>query len=129
MKKILFGLLVAGLLTACGGDAGTDTAETSGASINTRDTSDLVAFAQCVNESGAVFYGTEWCPHCKQQKAILGAGLSETEYVDCDVSRLRCSKAGVKAYPTWVTGDDQQLVGTQQLSDLAGVTGCELPNA
>jgi hypothetical protein len=28
-------------------------------------------FAQCITDSGAVFYGTEWCSHCKNQKALF----------------------------------------------------------
>ena len=29
-------------------------------------------FAKCLTEKGLVMYGTDWCPHCQNQKALLG---------------------------------------------------------
>src|SRR3989344_9366604 len=32
-------------------------------------------FAQCLTEKGAIFYGTFWCPHCKDQKELFGNSI------------------------------------------------------
>lgn len=29
-------------------------------------------FAKCLTEKGAKMYGTSWCGHCKNQKALFG---------------------------------------------------------
>lgn len=82
-------------------------------------------FAECISASGAVFYGTSWCPHCNSQKALFGSTLDKINFVDCEASRDACSRAGITAYPTWMIGGEKYL-GTQSLENLAELTGCEL---
>jgi len=82
-------------------------------------------FAECISDSGAVFYGTTWCSHCNSQKALFGSTIDKIEFVDCDLSRELCSLAGVSAYPTWVINGEKHI-GTQPLEELADLTGCTL---
>ncbi|RME79900.1 MAG: hypothetical protein D6769_01080 [Methanobacteriota archaeon] len=85
------------------------------------------SFAQCLTDNGAVMYGTDWCPHCKNQKAMFGDAFANINYVNCDNDKKACEDAGVQGYPTWhIKG--QVLVGTQPLDVLASTAGCELPN-
>ena len=82
-------------------------------------------FASCISESGAVIYGTEWCSHCKAQKAMFGKSFDKITFVDCDRQRDVCLLAGVEGYPTWKIGGEN-YPGQQPLQTLAGLTGCEL---
>ncbi len=83
-------------------------------------------FAQCLTEKGATFYGTEWCTHCKSQKALFGDSMKDVNFIDCDDQKEVCRAAGITGYPTWIIGG-QKYVGTQSLEKLASVTACELP--
>lgn len=84
-----------------------------------------VEFAQCLTSNGAVFYGTEWCPYCNNQKQMFGNSMQYVNYVDCDKERETCLREGIQGYPTWkVNGRD--LVGTQSLEALASATSCQL---
>lgn len=84
-------------------------------------------FAQCVTDSGAVFYGTEWCPHCKDQKAMFGDALEKIKFIDCDRNKLVCETEGITGYPTWKFSDGSSASGAQPLTRLGEITGCELP--
>lgn len=128
MKKIYllatFSILLT--LSGCNQTASTGNPDTSGKTATTA----LEQFGECLTKADAVFYGTEWCPHCKDQKTLLGEGLAFANYVDCDKNTAKCSTAGVTGYPTWVIGDgSKKLVGTQPLKSLAEATGCTAPSA
>lgn len=81
--------------------------------------------AKCLTENGAVFYGTNWCPHCNEQKKLFGSAMEYIVFVDCDANRDTCVNAGIEAYPTWIIGD-KTLTGTQQLYKLSKISGCPL---
>lgn len=83
-----------------------------------------MALAKCMTQKGAVFYGTERCPHCQAQKALFGPALNEIDYVDCDREADKCKLANIQGYPTWVFSDGSRGEGTQPLADLAAKTGC-----
>ena len=85
------------------------------------------SFAECLTNSGAILYGTQWCPHCKSQRALFGGALSKINEVDCDEESSLCKEAGITGYPTWIFGDGTRRSGTQPLDYLAEITGCELP--
>jgi len=79
--------------------------------------------ATCMTAAGATMYGTEWCPHCKNQKEMFGKSFSLIDYVDCDKYQNECIGAGVEGYPTWkINGTN--YAGTQNLYDLAKNSGC-----
>jgi glutaredoxin len=87
---------------------------------------DMDALAQCIVNSDATFYGTEWCSHCQSQKRMLGDVFNQFRsefYVDCDKDRGACQAAGITGYPTWVI-NGQKYVGTQQLETLYQATNC-----
>ena len=84
------------------------------------------SFAQCLSQKGAIMYGTEWCPHCKAEKANFGSSFQYVNYVDCDASRGACDGAGITGYPTWTFSDGSRASGTQGLYKLSEKTGCTL---
>lgn len=86
---------------------------------------DSSRFAQCLTDSGAVMYGTDWCKYCQQQKELFGQSFSQVNYKNCDLDRAACDQAGVTGYPTWVI-NGQSYVGVQSLEKLASVTGCSI---
>lgn len=95
----------------------------------------LDSFAQCVNDSGAVFYGAFWCPHCQNQKSMFGKSAKLLPYVECSTPDGRnqlsvCKDAGVVSYPTWdfVVGSTTERVrSTIELSEIAERTKCVIP--
>jgi thiol-disulfide isomerase/thioredoxin len=87
----------------------------------------LAALADHLRESGAVFYGAYWCPHCQAQKQMFGKAASTLPYVECDPRGTNpqpdaCQAAGVRAYPTWVIGG-QKLEGEVSPTELARLSG------
>jgi len=89
-------------------------------------------FAQCINDSGAEFYGAWWCPHCQNQKAIFGRSSRYLPYTECETKTREefqaCIDAEInKTYPTWIFADGTRSRGEQTLAMLAEKTSCELP--
>jgi hypothetical protein len=84
-------------------------------------------FAKCVQASGATMYGTDWCPHCQEQKRLFGSSFRYVTYINCDLNAAACQAAGVEGYPTWVYPQGPPASGTQPLLTIAERTGCTLP--
>ncbi|MBS3107554.1 hypothetical protein J4468_01435 [Candidatus Woesearchaeota archaeon] len=82
-------------------------------------------FAKCLTENDVVMYGTEWCPHCKNQKSLFGESFLSVNYIDCDEERQKCIDAGIKGYPTWVIGG-KLYPGMQKLETLGRLGGCSV---
>ena len=94
---------------------------------------ELDTFATCLAEKGAKFYGTFWCPHCRNQKALFGRSARLLPYIECSTpdgnSQLEvCKEAKIEGYPTWEFADGTRLSGEIPLETLAEKTSCELPN-
>ncbi len=92
----------------------------------------LDGFAKCLKDSGAVFYGAFWCPHCQNQKAMFGSSKKYLPYVECSTPDMKgqtgiCIEKGIKSYPTWFYPDMSSSTGEVQLSDLSAKTSCPLP--
>ena len=92
----------------------------------------LDAFATCLTDKGAIFYGAFWCPHCQNQKAMFGRSADRLPYVECSTPDGRsqlavCREKNIKGYPTWEFADGSRESGEVSLSRLAEKTGCELP--
>ena len=90
------------------------------------------AFAKCLKEKEAIFYGAFWCPHCQKQKAMFGASAKYLPYVECSTPDGKgqlpiCTDKSVDGYPTWIFADGSRLSGEISLSKLAEKTSCELP--
>ena len=62
---------------------------------------------------GFLFYGAWWCPACRQQKSLFGLpAVRELPYWECEkdaAGQQRCSEAGIRAYPTWIRGNERQI--------------------
>ena len=110
-------------------------------------------FAKCIKNSGAIFYGAFWCPHCQDQKAEFGRSSQYLPYVECSTpdgqsQKQVCTDAGVQQYPTWkfasvasnvtaTTTDSliasstasttDMITGKVELTKLAERTGCVMP--
>jgi thiol-disulfide isomerase/thioredoxin len=87
--------------------------------------------AQCINNSGAKFYGAFWCPHCQATKAMFGKSAKLLPYVECSTPDGKgqlpiCAEKDIKGYPTWVFADGSQLSGEQTIQTLAEKTACPL---
>ncbi len=95
--------------------------------------SKLDAFAKCINDSGAKFYGAFWCPHCQDQKSLFGSAKQYLPYIECSTpdsnGQLQvCTDQKVKVYPTWHFSDGSVQEGELSLQELADKTKCSLPN-
>ncbi len=96
----------------------------------------LDTFAQCINDSGAKFYGAFWCPHCQNQKAefetVFESAVSKLPYIECSTPNSSgqldvCKKEEIKVYPTWKFADGSKNEGEVTFENLAEKTGCALP--
>lgn len=89
------------------------------------------SFAQCINNSGAKFYGAWWCPHCQAQKALFGKSAKLLPYQECsDKSQKQtkeCDDLGIQGYPTWQFPDGTRQTGERTFAELAAKTNCPAP--
>ena len=91
-----------------------------------------LALGDHLAEIGAIKYGAWWCPHCFDQRQILGQkAYKKVTYVECDSTGVDpqpqvCQAAGVQSYPTWEI-NGQLYPGTQNAEALAEASGYEGP--
>lgn len=83
-------------------------------------------FARCLTDKNFVMYGTDWCVHCKSQKDMFGKSFKYINFVNCDMKRDICQREGIDGYPIWKSDDGTRYEGTQELSRLAALSGCNL---
>lgn len=83
-------------------------------------------FAKCLTERGVSMYGTETCPHCKNQKAMFGDAFKYINYTDCEKNLQACLDKNIIGYPSWTFPDGRLLQGEQSLEILSRVSGCQL---
>lgn len=74
--------------------------------------------------SKAVLYGSKYCPHCQDQKKILGNYLTLFQSVDCLDNPKQCDEAGVDRYPTWKI-NGKLYIGVKSINELKQLTSCE----
>lgn len=89
------------------------------------------ALAQCMAAKQVKMYGAYWCPHCADQKEILGSA-SRFVYQECGVpgsheEQKSCSDLGVKLFPTWRFPDGSMTPGVFPVETLSARSGCSLP--
>ena len=95
------------------------------------DEIDLGALAQCISESGALFYGAHWCPFCRKQKEYFGEHAGALPYVECydgpkkEGMNSRCADEGIASYPTWVFANGRHKSGVRTPEQLAADTRCD----
>lgn len=93
----------------------------------------LDAFATCLKDNGAIFYGAFWCPHCQNQKTMFGSSEKLLPYVECSTpdgqrQTQECIDKKIEGYPTWEFKDGSRLKGEVPLQTLAEKTNCILPS-
>jgi uncharacterized membrane protein/glutaredoxin len=96
-----------------------------------------IQLAKHLKNSGAVMYGAYWCPHCCEQKLLLGKqAMKEFSYVECaeggkdaqtDVCRRELEESskqtGQRAgFPTWKI-NGKYFSGIKKLPELAQASG------
>ena len=93
----------------------------------------LDTFAQCLKDTGVIFYGAFWCPHCQNTKAMFGNSAKLLPYVECSTpdgkGQLQiCIDKEIKSYPTWTFPNaTTTLTGERTLEELSQLSGCPLP--
>jgi len=81
--------------------------------------------AQCLQGKDIKFYGAYWCPHCQEQKKILGGYLRSIKYIECTENPEVCTAAKVKAYPTWVFPDGTRKEGALPFAEILKLSACQ----
>jgi len=107
MKKLLILLGILLFISGC----------TNGAPTTKHDD-----FAKYLTSEGIAMAGTEWCPHCKDQKALFGDSFQYVDYRDCDKVRDWCVAQGVEGYPTWIFPDGQLYTGIRTIEQLKSLS-------
>ena len=88
-------------------------------------------FAKCLTTKGMKMYGAYWCPHCIDQKKILGKSWEHVNYIECSLPNRggqtqACNTANIQSYPTWETSDGRRIGAVLPLEQLAEISGCSL---
>lgn len=87
-----------------------------------------IELAKHLTAVDAKMYGAFWCPHCYDQKQVLGKeATQEITYIECDPSGKNpqpdvCQAAEIQSYPTWEI-NGEKLAGAQLPETLAEETG------
>jgi uncharacterized membrane protein len=103
-----------------------------GIEVTTQSGPAEIALAQHLADTGAVFYGAWWCPHCQDQKQLFGQEAAQIiNYVECSQpdgqsQTPECQEAGITGYPTWEI-NGERLAGAQPLEELAQLSGYNGP--
>lgn len=89
-------------------------------------------FAKCLGEKGMTFYGAYWCPHCQEQKKRFGKSAKHVRYVECAIPVSNelmpaCKEKNISGFPTWIGPGDKRTEGEVELTTLAELSGCALP--
>ncbi|MGA8867708.1 MAG: hypothetical protein WB510_12100 [Candidatus Sulfotelmatobacter sp.] len=86
------------------------------------------SLAKCMASRQVKMYGAYWCPHCADQKEILGKAYRFV-YVECGMpgshaESEQCKALGVKVFPTWRFTDAALTPGVFSAQELSDRTGC-----
>ena len=88
------------------------------------DAVDLVAFAKFLASSSFTFYGADWCPHCRDQKALFQDGAKYLPFVEVTNGDRTANQRGIDeeitSYPTWDFGNGKanRVTGVLTLAQL-----------
>ena len=122
LKKGKINIFIIGLIVLIGGFVGYKLLN-NGETIVPVTIKDVDSFAQCLTENGMKMYGTEWCSHCKNQKARFGDSFQYIDYIDCDEEEDVCVAEGIRGYPTWKF-EGNIYPGEKEFEELAALSGC-----
>ena len=90
----------------------------------------LKALAIHLRDSGARFYGTYWCPACRQQKALFEASAGRLPYIECTPGgrggphSFACVANDIRDYPTWIIAGGRHT-GVLSAAELARISAFE----
>lgn len=84
-------------------------------------------FAKCLTDAGMVFYGSDQCGHCQDQKEMFGGAIDYIDFVNCDFSE-ECDEKDIMYYPSWAFDGEVVAIGVQSFEELAEISGCALPS-
>jgi hypothetical protein len=90
-------------------------------------------FAECIRNSGAVFYDAHWCGNCVSQRELFRGYANRLKIISCyppgdsDNIKAVCRSANVRSFPTWIFADGTRRSGMLSAADLARHTGCTPP--
>ncbi len=87
-----------------------------------------IELARHLKQVGAKMYGAYWCPHCHDQKELLGKEANKiVPYIECaedgqNAQPGLCKAANITGFPTWEI-NGQIYPGVQDLNKLADLSG------
>lgn len=97
----------------------------------TYDNVDMKALAKAIADSGAIFFGADWCPHCTRQKGLFGEGYNDLPFVEVTNPNHTLNQIGIDnnitQLPTWVFADGTRVVGVLEIEELLDYTGVTIP--
>lgn len=99
---------------------------------NSNESTPTEAFAKCLAEKKAVFYGAFWCSHCQNQKKMFGSAQKYLPYTECSTPDSKdqtqvCKDKKIEGYPTWEFADGSRETGEVSFAKLAEKSGCSAP--
>ncbi|MFN9176388.1 MAG: vitamin K epoxide reductase family protein [Synechocystis sp.] len=100
----------------------------SGWPITTQSGPAEIELAQHLTDKGVLNYGAFWCPHCYEQKQLLGKeAFEKVTYIECDPAGKNpqtqaCVDAGIQSFPTWKI-NGEMMPGVKTPAELAELTG------
>lgn len=80
------------------------------------------ATIRCIAQNSKI-YTTQTCPHCAEQKRILGDYLGLFNNTDCTTNQQACIDAQIEYVPTWEI-NGEKTTGVFELPKLKEMTGC-----
>lgn len=83
----------------------------------------ILDLVTCLNDSGAVMYGTNWCGSCQEQKKLFGESFEKINFMDCSLEPTECLIQGIESYPTWKM-NNKTREGLVSLENLEIWSGC-----
>jgi len=73
--------------------------------------------------SKSQMYGSATCPHCTEQKKILGSYIALFNITDCYVDIGICTQAKIEYFPTWII-EGKKYVGVKSIEELKTISNC-----
>ena len=80
-------------------------------------------FAKCLSSKSTI-YSSSICPHCQDQKKIIGDNYKFLNEVDCYLDPQKCIDANISVTPTWII-NGQIIEGVQSIQQLEQISGCQ----
>lgn len=97
----------------------------------TYDNVDMKALAKAIADSGARFFGADWCPFCTEQKEVFGEGYSNLPFIEVTNPNHTLNQIGIDnnitQLPTWVFTDGTRVTGVLDIEELVNYTGISIP--